>query len=61
MRLADLTIRTKLLALAIISILALGIPTIVILSSLYEVAGLFPTSRKLTILLEPSRPFKKVR
>ena len=46
MRLADLTIRTKLIALAIISILALAIPTIVILSSLYEVEGFFPNITK---------------
>ena len=46
MRPADLTIRTKLIALAIISILALAIPTIVMLSSLYEVAGFFPKTTK---------------
>ncbi len=46
MRLADLTIRTKLTALAIISILALAIPTMVILSILYEVAEFFPKISK---------------
>ena len=46
MRPADLTIRTKLIALAIILILALAIPTIVMLSGLYEVAGFFPKTTK---------------
>ncbi len=46
MRPADLTIRTKLIALAIISILALAIPAIVMLSGLYEVAGFFPNTTK---------------
>ncbi len=39
MRPADLTIRTMLIALATISILALAIPTIVMLAGLHEVAG----------------------
>ncbi len=46
MRPADLTIRTKLIALAIISILALAIPTIMMLSGLNEVAEFFPKITK---------------
>jgi methyl-accepting chemotaxis protein len=46
MRPADLTIRTKLITLAIISILALVVPTIVMLSGLYEVEGFFPNAAK---------------
>ncbi|MCL4538779.1 MAG: methyl-accepting chemotaxis protein [Bacteroidetes bacterium] len=46
MRPTDLSLRTKLIALAIISILALAIPSIVMLSGLYEVAGFFPRTAK---------------
>ncbi len=46
MKPADLTIRTKLIALGIISILALAIPTIVMLAGLHQVAEFFPKTTK---------------